>query len=57
MLTAIGAGTQILHLIPKEEKSLHRAKQIFKGLLVRLMPYILMLCVVFYLAVGLVLGF
>lgn len=50
MLTAIGAGTQILHLIPKSSNEETQAGEIFKGLLAKLTPYIFTICGIIYIA-------
>jgi len=49
MLTAIGVGTQILHLIPKKNEEAKIAGEIFKSYLVQLIPYILAICGILYL--------
>ena len=49
MLTAIGAGTQILHLIPKDSDSSEKSAEIFKSLLAKLIPYILSISTTLYL--------
>jgi len=49
MLTAIGAGTQILHLIPKDKDSSEKSAEILKSLLAKLIPYILLISTILYL--------
>lgn len=44
LLTAIGAGIQILHLIPKKESEAKIAAEIFKGILLKLNALILPAC-------------
>ena len=50
MITAIGAGTQLLHLIPKKiDTSESDAKKVLKSALNKLLPYIFSICLFFYL--------
>lgn len=49
MLTAIGAGTQILHLVPKGIDEKNKAAEVFKSYLIQLVPCILIICAALYL--------
>ncbi|MGP5276130.1 hypothetical protein [Pseudomonas helleri] len=50
MITAIGAGTQLLHVIPKKiSSSDSEARTVLKSALIKLLPYIFFICITFYL--------
>lgn len=50
MITAIGAGTQLLHIIPKKNNtSDSEARTVLKSALIKLLPYISIICITFYL--------
>lgn len=48
MLTAIGAGLRLLHLIPKEKDSREQSAKLLKGAIIKLCPFIVLTCVAIY---------